>query len=111
MSWNSPLMIMPALLNKKSICPNFLIVVAIMFETAFGLLTLTWRAMPVPPWFVMKSSVLFADSMLISTITTVAPFRDKYLVISRPRPDPAPVMIATLFLKFFIFYLLIVVKF
>src|SRR5579862_85467 len=91
---------MPALLIRMSIVPNAAMNSANIFTTAALLETSATNGRAVPPSRAISVTTLPADSGLISLTPTFAPSRENVSPISRPSPDPPPVISTTLSLSF-----------
>src|SRR5580704_8273374 len=90
----------PALLIRMSIVPNSEIKSANIFATAALLDTSATKGRALPPARSISVTTFCADSGLISLTPTVAPSRANVSPISRPSPDPPPVISTTLSLSF-----------
>src|ERR1700722_3441069 len=91
---------MPALLIRMSIVPNAAMNSANILPTAALLDTSATDGRAVPPVRSISVTTLPADSGLMSLIPTFAPSRANVSPISRPSPDPPPVISTTLSLSF-----------
>src|ERR1700722_12463747 len=91
---------MPALLIRMSIVPNATMNSANILATAVLLDTSATNGRAVPPARSISVTTLPADSGLMSLTPTFAPSRENVSPISRPSPDPPPVISTTLSLSF-----------
>src|ERR1700719_2549474 len=91
---------MPALLIRMSIVPNAAMNSANILPTAALLDTSATNGRAVPPVRSISVATLAADSGLMSLIPTFAPSRANVSPISRPSPDPPPVISTTWSLSF-----------
>ena len=91
---------MPALLTRMSSRPYVDTVVSTMRETSCSRATSAVTASACPRALRMVSAVFPAEIPSMSATTTAAPSLANRRAISRPMPDPAPVMSATLFASF-----------
>src|ERR1700735_3428066 len=90
----------PALLIRMSIVPNALTNSANILRTAALLDTSATNGRALPPARSISLTTFCADSGLISLTPTFAPSRANVSPISRPSPDPPPVISTTLSLSF-----------
>src|SRR5260370_14638579 len=90
----------PALFIRMSIVPNAEINSANIFATAALLDTSATNGRALPPARSISVTTFCADSGLISLTPTFAPSRANVSPISRPSPDPPPVISTTLSLSF-----------
>src|SRR5258708_5020238 len=90
----------PALLIRISIVPNAATKSANILRTAALLDTSATNGRAVPPARSISVTTFCADSGLISLTPTFAPSRANVSPISRPSPDPPPVISTTLSLSF-----------
>src|SRR5271170_32824 len=91
---------MPALLIRISIVPNAAMKSANIFATAALLDTSATNGRAAPPARSISVTTLAADSGLMSLTPTFAPSRANVSPISRPSPDPPPVISTTLSFSF-----------
>src|ERR1035437_3702203 len=91
---------MPALLIRMSIVPNAAIKSANILPTAALLDTSATNGRATPPARSISVTTFCADSGLMSLTPTFAPSRANVSPISRPSPEPAPVISTTLSLSF-----------
>src|ERR1019366_4688622 len=91
---------MPALLIRMSIVPNAAIKSANILPTAALLDTSATNGRATPPARSISVATFCADSGLMSLTPTFAPSRANVSPISRPRPEPPPVISTTLSLSF-----------
>src|SRR5580692_964365 len=91
---------MPALLIRMSIVPNAAMNSANIFATVALFDTSATNGLAVPPDRSISVTTLPADSGLMSLTPTFAPSRANVSPISRPSPDPPPVISTTLSLSF-----------
>src|SRR6266481_9160319 len=90
----------PALLISMSIVPNAATKSVNIFLTAALLETSATKDRALPPARSISVTTLLADSGLISLTPTFAPSRANVSPISRPSPEPPPVISTTLSLSF-----------
>lgn len=86
---------MPALLTRMSIWPQRFSVSATIACTASKSVTDAAKGNASPPAAMISSTTFCAGSAFMSLTTTFAPRRPRSRACSRPRPEPAPVTIAT----------------
>src|ERR1700734_4182856 len=91
---------MPALLIRMSIVPNAATNSANILRTAGLLDTSATNGRALPPARSISGTTFGADSGLMSLTPTFAPSRANVSPISRPSPDPPPVISTTLSLSF-----------
>src|SRR6266853_1182004 len=91
---------MPALLISMSIVPNAATKSVNIFLTAALFETSATNGRALPPARSISVTTLLADSGLISLTPIFAPSRANVSPISRPSPDPPPVISTTLSLSF-----------
>src|ERR1700674_5404614 len=91
---------MPALLIRMSIVPNAAMNSANILPTAALLDTSATNGRAVPPARSISVTTLPADSGRMSLTPTFAPSRANVSPISRPSPEPPPVISTTLSLSF-----------
>src|SRR6266404_8203930 len=91
---------MPALLISMSIVPNAAMKSVNIFLTAALLDTSATNGRALPPARSISVTTLLADSGLISLTPIFAPSRANVSPISRPSPDPPPVINTTLSFSF-----------
>src|SRR5579863_4292070 len=90
----------PALFIRMSIVPNAEINSANIFATAALLDTSATNGRALPPARSISVTTFCADSGLMSLTPIFAPSRANVSPISRPSPDPPPVISTTLSLSF-----------
>src|SRR6266480_2008998 len=87
---------MPALLNRISTCSKALRVAWTIASTLEAELTSVLAQMARPPSLLIDSATAAADSPLISASITPAPSLANKRAVTSPKPEPPPVIIATL---------------